>query len=347
MLHIPLAIVLLQSGLAHVSQGVDPTGVVDAEQQDQSLTPIRLTVVSGDDEQELSAALVERLSEHGVEASLVREPATTSVAKDTVVADVLVTTSAGSMRLVMSDAKVPRAYVREVPHDGELSAVAIEEASLIIAQSVLAMAEGRPVPDATPQEMPTEPPASRAEPPASRAEPSLAESSPRPKKNFPYGGYFGTFLGLSRVTEWAGPWLGYTLGFEGGYVFGKFPRHPALRIGLGVSLESLSLHELEFYSGLVQPHAKLRIGFARGPAWMYAMAAGGPSVFVSAFTPGPPEITTTLGGQVGLGVSFRLGRRAALGLEGVAAGTLLGTTIFGGQLHITGYFGRHLRRRSR
>jgi hypothetical protein len=122
-----------------------------------------------------------------------------------------------------------------------------------------------------------------------------------------------------------------------GYVFGHNPRFPDLRTSVEARVGSISVPSSNTKLTLVQFLAESRIGFTRGPAWMFAIVGLGTGFYSRRY--GGPSIRDSGGvmGTLGVGASVRITRYLAIHLDGVASGhpDLVGRLGF--DMGLTGY----------
>jgi hypothetical protein len=298
---------------------------------------VAITLVGPLDPDTLAAAITVRLSPLGLSPSfdISRDfsPRIGPAPEDRV-AEIWVLSSASELRVVIADPSHAHTIVRTLPIDdpSKVMSLADTTATFIEEGLVLALAGTWPASEPLPSVV-VEAPVSQPEPVTPEPEPS------RPARgNHPRGIVLGVSGGIAYVRdELENVFFGIPTLVRLGYVFGHNRRYPDLRASLEARVGSLAVPHSATKLTLVQVLAESRIGFTRGPVWMFGIVGIGSGVYTRRRGGEAFRETDGVMGTLGVGASVRITRFLAIHCDGVASGNpgLVGRLGF--DLGLTGY----------
>lgn len=295
---------------------------------------------------EVLAAVEPRLAGHGmvthVQAVDDFRPAPLPGPEDRVLDVWIIVASQGPMRIVMADPEHAHVLRRSVPLEGAPTMVSLEEAAILIEETVTSVRSGEPWPSpgpARPTAVPTvvEPP-EPAPAPAPKPEP---EPTPLPRaRRFPHGFMLGAGAMAAAVSDEFGQTLfGLAGAFDIGYAFGGSATLPRLRATVEAGLHSLRIFHPEYESySLRSLYVESRIGRARGPVWGYAVLGLGSGVITRRRPDDRASVGAGVLGKAGAGLAIRLNDRMALRVEGEASGSPSSVGALGLTIGVSSFF---------
>lgn len=252
----------------------------------------------------------------------------------------------GPLRIVVTDPSHDHVLVRTVPHDaGPPSAVTIEEAALIIEETVGMAVDGDPWP---PPEVAPPVEVSMPRPPVSDASEPAAPDTKPPRANDHRGFVIGAGSGIAVVSdEFGEPRVGVPSRLSLGVAFGGFPERPDLRLSAELAIDQLEVFHPDFdnlsqYQGI----ALMRAGIRKRGVWVYGMSGVGGGAFSRRRDGDTATLNAGIVGTVGAGVSVGLSKRFALRVDLAAAGNVSRLGWLGLQLQFETYWGRPRKERS-
>lgn len=327
-----------------------PVAVPEAPAEDPPSEPVVaagsvvVTVVGPVDATALATAIEGRLAPLGITSSVqtARDFAPGPVlAGGDRIAEIWVLAARSELRLVIAEPSHEHVVVRTIPIDEPIRAVSLEEAAVIVEEAlVMARADAWPEPAALPAVAvaPPEPPAHVVTPaPAPAPVPAPA---PRARGRFLRGLTLGMSSGVAVANdEYGERHLAVPGMMRLGWVFGKNPEVPDLRVSIAASMGTTELFEPRYDSlSLWQLMAESRLGVTRGPVWIYGIVGIGSGILKRS---GASETTRVSGGALatlGAGVAVRLTHRLAAHVDGVASGNPVGVGRLGLDVGFAAYF---------
>lgn len=311
---------------------------------------VAITIVGPLDPEVLSAAVTDRLAAFGLSPSFATSPdfaPRLGPSPADRVADVWVLVSKAELRVVIVDPERAHTLVRTQALDGALEAAGLAAAASTFIEQGTAIAVANAWPASVPlPPVAVEPPAPSS-PPAEPVAPAAKPSRPA-HGNHPSGIVVGVSGGVAYIRdELESVALGVPVLVRLGYVFGHVPRFPDFRASIEGRVGSISVPHSATKLTLVQYLAESRVGFTRGPVWMFAIAGVGSGTYTRRRSGESFRDSNGVMGTLGLGASVRLTRYLALHCDGVASGNpgLFGR--LGLDLGLTGYIDVARRKRDR
>lgn len=248
------------------------------------------------------------------------------------IADIWVLVSTSELRVVVSDPAHTHTLVRTLPIDAPLEPASLADSTApLIEEGVTTAMSG-----AWPASVPLPP--VEVEQPVS---PVPIEPDPEPAR--PARGRYlrGLFVGVSGGAAYVrdelhNVALGIPVLIRLGYLFGHNRRRPDLRASIEARVGSMSVPHSATKLALLQVMAESRIGFTRGPVWMFGIVGIGSGAYRRIHGDSVWDSNGIMG-TLGLGASVRITRYLAIHCDGVASGhpDLVGRLGF--DLGLTGY----------
>lgn len=249
------------------------------------------------------------------------------------IADIWVLVSSSELRVVISDPAHAHTLVRTLPIDAPLAPESLAASTAAFIEEGVTTAMSGAWPASVPL------PAAEVEPPVSHV-PIVPISEPsRPAR----GRYLrGLLVGVSGGAAYVRDELhhvalGIPVLIRLGYLFGHNARRPDLRASIEARVGSTSVPHSATKLTLLQLMAESRIGFTRGPVWMFGIVGIGSGTYKRIRGGESDWESGGIMGTLGLGTSVRITRYLAIHCDGVASGhpDLVGRLGF--DLGLTGY----------
>lgn len=297
---------------------------------------VAIVIVGTLDPDVLAAAIADRLASLGISPSFSTStdfsPQLGPAPADRI-ADVWVLVSTSELRVVISDPAHAHTLVRTLPIDAPLDPASLAASTAPLIEDGVATAMAATWPASVPL-----PPVTIEQP----ASPAPIEPTPEPAR--PARGRYlrGLLVGVSGGAayvrdELENVGLGIPVLVRLGYLFGHNPRRPDLRASLEARVGSTAVPHSATKLSLLQLMAESRIGFTRGPVWMFGIVGIGSGTYRRIREGQSFWDSNGIMGTLGLGASVRITRYLAIHCDGVASGHpgLVGRLGF--DLGLTGY----------
>jgi len=285
----------------------------------------------------LTAAVADRLVPLGISPSFSKStdfsPQLGPAPADRI-ADIWVLVSPSELRVVISDPAHAHTLVRTLPLAEPLAPASLAASAAAFIEDGVTTAVSGAWPASSPL------PAVAVEQPASWIEPVVAEPEPtRPARGrYLRGLLVGVSGGVAFVRdELDKVALGVPVLVRLGYLFGHNRKRPDLRASIEARVGSTTVPHSATDLTLTQFLAESRIGFTRGPVWMFGIVGVGSGFYIRHRFSDSFRDSGGVMGTLGLGTSVRITRYLAIHCDGVASGNPGLVGRLGLDLGLTGY----------